>query len=143
MRSLLFGCLCCLTSLVVGLGLGHTWPSLRESVATLTRPYREPTFIIRELLDAVEHDPQTAVVAFAGHMQRPASLHLLLAEWQHAHHPPSFVLGPYRRPTDWPIFGMELVIPLRFACHRGQIRLDVVVVFTPLGWQVYEIRSSQ
>ncbi|RMD82575.1 MAG: hypothetical protein D6823_01060 [Chloroflexi bacterium] len=142
MRSLLFGCLCCLTSLVVSLGLGRTWPSLRESVATLTRPYREPTFIIRELLDAVERDPQTAIATFASRMQQPASLHLLLAEWQHAHHPPSFVLGPYRRP-DRPIFGMKLVIPLRFTCHRGQSRLDIVVGFTPLGWQVYEIRPPQ
>lgn len=144
MRTACFGWVCCLVVLFSSFAIPpvgrFTHDQLARNVMALTQPYRLPTAIIRDLIAAVERGDPSELAAFAAQMDRPGSLNLLITAWQHAHRPASFVLGPYRMP-DWPAPGAQLAIPLRFTCHHGESRLDVIVTLTVLGWRVSEIRQ--
>ncbi len=143
MRIICFGWLCCLLSLFSSMVLFPVTRSVSDHRVRLglifPQPFHLPTTTIRDVIAAVERNDPSELAAFAAQMERPGSLNLLIAAWQHAHRPNSFVLGPYRMP-DWPILGAQLAIPLRFACPHGESRLEVIVTLTVLGWQVSEIR---
>ncbi|MCX7860851.1 MAG: hypothetical protein N2385_12220 [Chloroflexus sp.] len=138
MRFRKFGCLLCI------LGFLTILPPVEQAqiwshLAALTQSYRLPTAIIRDVIAAVERNDPPELAAFAAQMDRPASLNWLIAAWHQVHHPPTIALGPYRAP-DWPMLGMQIAIPLRLSCHHHAVRLDVIVAFTTLGWQIREIR---
>ncbi|OAN49703.1 hypothetical protein A6A03_06490 [Chloroflexus islandicus] len=143
MRIVCVNWICCLLGLLSSIAI---FPAVRAIPDHRVRhgpifpqSFHLPTTIIRNVIAAVDQNDPLELAAFAAQMESPGSLNLLIAAWQHAHRPASFVLGPYRLP-DWPAPGAQLAIPLRFACPHGESRLDVIVTFTVLGWQVSEIR---
>ncbi|WP_322487364.1 hypothetical protein [Chloroflexus sp.] len=143
MRIVCFSWVCCLLSMLSSIAIFPIARAIPDHRArhgpVLTQPFRLPTEIIRDVIAVVDHNDPLELAAFANRMQKPGSLHLLIAAWHHAHQPANFALGPYRMP-DWLVPGTQLAIPLRFACPHREHRLEVIVTFTIRGWQVSEIR---
>ncbi|WP_322814714.1 hypothetical protein [Chloroflexus sp.] len=112
-----------------------------DSIAHLSRPFRQPTAPIHELLRSIERNDQSALRTVTHQTRQAAALPLLINAWQQVHQPPMIILGPYRL-SDWPLPGTRLTIPLQLACHHGKERFEITVILTIRGWQVTEIRHS-